>query len=551
LKKLFSLIIILLLCISFVPLNPIIKVGEAIPEPATIVVPDDYPTIQDAINAANPGDTIIISEGIYAEGQINVHKSLTILTNGTVIVDGLMEGHVFYITANKVTINGFTVKNSKPEWPYSGIYLYYVQNSNVTGNTIINNYGGIGLDRSYGNHITGNEVANSKWIGVRLVDDSDRNYVTENNITHNMIGMVLYWSGRNPLSNNHLASNEHNLGVVGRALSHFVQDIDTSNTVNGKQVYYLLNKSGFVIEPSTFPNAGYLALVNSTNIVTRNLTLANNGAGVLLAYTTNSTIEEIKAINNSVGISLISSDGNNIVKNNLTSNDVGIYLYSSSTNMIYHNNFNNNTIQNVYNELSNNTWDVGYPSGGNYWSDYTGMDEKSGSYQNITGSDGIRDDAYVIDENNRDPYPLAAPINIFDAGTWNDVSYSVDVVSNSTSSDFHFNPDEGAFLRFNVTDEDGTAGFCRVTVPKDLLWVEDGWTVLVGGESVNYTIIQDENYTYLYFAYNHSTKTVQIIGTHVIPEFPQPIIQLLFASATLIVTVLLKRKRKPKPQPLS
>ncbi len=381
-------------------------------EPKTWTVDDDGPAdfskIQDAINAANPGDTVIVSEGIYAEGQINVNKSLTTLTSGTVTVDGLTEGHVFYITANNVTINGFTVKNSKLEWPYSGIYLYYVQNSNVTGNTIINNYGGIGLDRSYGNHITGNKVANSKWIGIRLVDDSDRNYITENNITNNMIGMVLCWSSRNTLSDNHLISNKHNLGVVGRALSHFVHDIDTSNTVNGKQVYYLLNKSGFVIEPSTFPDAGYLALVNSTNIVARNLTLANNGAGVLLAYTTNSTIEEIKAINNSIGISLISSDGNNIVKNNLTSNDVGIYLFSSSTNMIYHNNFINNTGQ-VYSEASINVWDDGYPSGGNYWSDYADVDLYSGPYQNETGSDGIWDHPYVIDENNQDRYPLMNP----------------------------------------------------------------------------------------------------------------------------------------------
>jgi len=76
-------------------------------------------------------------------------------------------------------------------------------------------------------------------------------------------------------------------------------------------------------------------------------------------------------------------------------------------------------------------------------------------------------------------------------------------------------------LRFNITGEDGTNGFCRVTIPKDLLRVQDGqWSVLVGGEPANYTIIPDENYTYLYFTYNHSAKTVEIQGADVISEFP-------------------------------
>jgi len=56
-----------------------------------------------------------------------------------------------------------------------------------------------------------------------------------------------------------------------------------------------------------------------------------------------------------------------------------------------------------------NWFDAGYPSGGNYWSDYTGVDFYSGSYQNITGSDGIGDTPYIIDANNIDRYPLIYP----------------------------------------------------------------------------------------------------------------------------------------------
>jgi hypothetical protein len=56
----------------------------------------------------------------------------------------------------------------------------------------------------------------------------------------------------------------------------------------------------------------------------------------------------------------------------------------------------------VYTERSNNTWDDGYPSGGNYWSDYLTQ------YANATEIDhtGIGNTSYVIDANNIDRYPL-------------------------------------------------------------------------------------------------------------------------------------------------
>ena len=70
------------------------------------------------------------------------------------------------------------------------------------------------------------------------------------------------------------------------------------------------------------------------------------------------------------------------------------------------NNFIDNTNQ-TYLYQSSNTWDHGYPSGGNYWSDYAGVDSFSGPYQNETGGDGIGDTPYnVTDTVQQDRYPL-------------------------------------------------------------------------------------------------------------------------------------------------
>jgi len=120
--------------------------------------------------------------------------------------------------------------------------------------------------------------------------------------------------------------------------------------------------------------------------------------------------------NNNYGIRLSESSNNSIYENNIANNVFGIWLLMSPNNTIHHNNFINNT-QQAYDESveypwahqSINTWDDGYPSGGNYWSDHTDADLYSGPYQNETGSDGIWDHPYTIDANNTDRYPLAEP----------------------------------------------------------------------------------------------------------------------------------------------
>jgi len=135
---------------------------------------------------------------------------------------------------------------------------------------------------------------------------------------------------------------------------------------------------------------------------------------------------------------------------------------------------------------------------------------------------------------------------LFDAGTWNGIPYNVGVISNSTVSDFYFNPVEGAFLRFNVTGED--AGYCKVAIPKDILWTENGWIVLVDDEPVVPTVTEEGNDTYLYFTYSGGTKTVEILGTNVVPEFPSAVIMPLLLILTLLALVVSKKKHRGRKQ---
>jgi len=71
---------------------------------------------------------------------------------------------------------------------------------------------------------------------------------------------------------------------------------------------------------------------------------------------------------------------------------------------------------------------------------------------------------------------------------------------------------------------------------------QNGWNVLINGESMIPTISEDASNTYLYFTYNHSTKTVEITGTDAIPEFPSWTPTLLVLIVFAVAVVIYKRK---------
>jgi parallel beta-helix repeat protein len=95
-----------------------------------------------------------------------------------------------------------------------------------------------------------------------------------------------------------------------------------------------------------------------------------------------------------------------ITENVISENELGIYISDTycTNNLIYHNDFIENTQQ--ASDVASNSWDNGYPSGGNYWSDYSGVDVYSGVSQNEPGSDGIGDTPYNVDADTIDHYPL-------------------------------------------------------------------------------------------------------------------------------------------------
>ena len=386
-----------LLFMGMLPLVFNIQPVEA--NPTTIVVPDDYEKIQWAIGNASNGDTIFVRAGTYYENVfvnktvslIGENKNTTIIDGaGTTIIDSFLFDGGIFVFADDVKIANLTVRN--------GSYGICMR----------------------GDHIRGNRVT-----------------VTDCVAYNNWFGLEMFQSSQNLLRRNLLFNNSYNLHIGAFwHINEFLHDIDTSNLLNGKPAYYLVNKNNLSINPVSFPNIGYLGVVNSTNVQISDLSISRNGEGLLIAFSSDTLIERIEAINNFDGISLSESprttirhcnfsynyegifayysDYVNIQENTVSHNDQGIFLIGSNYGTVYHNNLiENGCLPGFYqarvDHSHNCHWDNGYPSGGNFWSDYTGLDVKSGPYQNETGSDGIGDTPYVIDKNNQDNYPLTEP----------------------------------------------------------------------------------------------------------------------------------------------
>ncbi len=473
-------IIVLLLVLSFI-LASISQNFTAKAEAKTLIVPDDYSSIQEAIRVIEDGDTIFVRNGIY-EGPINQ----TILINKTISIIGenpentIINLHPAY-NVTWITMQAF--------YSYANAIEINANNIKLTNLTLAPKPGGIILVMGNGTQIINCTITK----GITLIGSN-------NNINKNKVNYRFS-----------LRNSSFNTIVGNTVLNEYIYlRFSNSNVIhNNTCLGFSMTSSGDTSSHNTF----------SGNIMNGE----NYGGPFVIAigyHGTNNVFHD-----------------NYIMNYNIPEIDegMGVSLSSSAVNnTFYHNNFINNA-HNAGAGLSRNFWDNGLE--GNYWSDYNGTD---------SDGDGIGDTSYIINENNRDNYPLMAPITFFDAGTWEGTSYGVNVMSNSTVSDFSFNP-ETALVRFNVEGETGTTGFCRVTIPKDLLHSEGNWTVLVDGTSVAPAVNEEANNTYLYFTYQHRIKTVEIIGTDAIPEFPSWIILPLFLMATLSAIIVKKRLFRSTP----
>jgi parallel beta-helix repeat protein len=411
-------------------------------EPRTWYVDDDggadFTRIQDAINTARVGDTIFVYNGTYHE-QLFIYKSLTLIGENkyAAIVDGLGQGVAVRIQSGfpGTKLSGFTIRNHE-----IGIYIALFSDSNIITDIIISNNtlgdpynwgGGIYLDHSSNNIIADNMILDTTHVGI-WHDDSSHNLEVRNLIIQSdSLGLQTTngihlgsWSHDNLILNNTILKSLVGIYADQRAYNNTIAGNIIENLTSYECGINIWGPNNRIIG-NTITGMSYVGIqLNSyssdglyghpdecaNNIVSENvISRCTFGINLILAAFSN-TIVGNNVSNNGLGILISDSSNNSTVTENLVSNnDYGLLLFSSNNTRVYHNSFTGNTQQVLLSDSFNTSWDDGYPSGGNCWSDYTGVDFHSGPYQNEKGSDGIGDTHYTIDADNIDHYPLMEP----------------------------------------------------------------------------------------------------------------------------------------------
>ena len=292
-----TLVLLVLLCS---PLALAAKVPQA--RAGTITVPDDYSTIQEAINAANNGDTVFVRNGIYYENVV-LNKTLSLIGEGreSTVIDANQTGTVVDIAANDILLTGLTLRNSGGE-PHCGVQVSNVLGLYVSDCSVNNNSDGFDFSNARNCVLRNNSISNNSATGIQLGGPSRNNTFHQNDIAYNKWGTQADYSDQNTYSENRIFLNQQT-GI-------------------------------------------FLSACRENNLV-RNHVHRNHDIGISLWDSSRNTISENNISDCSTGIWLVNTS-------------LG---YFCSDNVIYHNNFINKTasaflaLQNIWdNGCEGNYW---------------------------------------------------------------------------------------------------------------------------------------------------------------------------------------------------
>jgi len=310
-----------------------------------------------------------------------------------------------------------------------GIIVYNSHMNTVTNNSAYENEVGIGMMEATENIVSHNEFSSNDDFGAILVDGAHHNTIQENMFSSNgygglgfvesnhtlvydnhfalnMVGIFVLESHSNHIEGNLIESNEIGIEVIGNSHDNLISNNEVlMNTETGIE---LDNSHENTVEGNTVSSSEFGIVLSDSddNHIEGNTLMNHTGNALDVWYSNNNTIYSNEIFENNVGIGMGGSmDGNHIIGNHISDSDHnGIQIFDSDNNHIYHNVFMNNS-NHAWDE-GNNTWDNGYPSGGNYWDDHTEPDEYSGPEQDEPGSDGIVDEPRMISgDGNMDRYP--------------------------------------------------------------------------------------------------------------------------------------------------
>jgi nitrous oxidase accessory protein len=308
-----------------------------------------------AIDAAKPGDTVVVYGGRYDE-NLKIGKRLTLRGIGRPMIDGRYTGDVIRITAPDVTISGFAVVNSGADLTAqnAGIYVYPGSDrAEVDHCELVYDLFGLWIENSADVHVLDNVIVGKRDLrspdrgnGIQLYNTTGAQLVG-NTISYSRDGIYVDVSHHALFKGNSI----HNV----RYGTHYMNSY--YNVWDGNNVYH---------------NRGGLAIMESRNQTVKNNTVwGNTDHGIMLRTLQDSVIENNVVAGNQRGLFIYDAEYNTVRNNLVVENNVGVHLWGGSyKNDVTGNDFIRNHEQIRYVAANDVAWT------GNYWSNYYGWDKR-------------------------------------------------------------------------------------------------------------------------------------------------------------------------------
>ena len=403
-----------------------------------------FAKIQEGIGAVSSGGTVHVLSGTYGE-WLTVDKPLKLQgedKNTTILeapyfstLDGIHVKDISGVTISDLTIkkyrfeihlenshnnritNNIMEDKAHLSVDYCGIRTSNADNNQIDNNTFRNNEFGIYLHSgSEGNHIEGNTFSNNIVSAIRI-NSSSNNTLKDNSVVNNAYGvMVEYNSNGNIVEENDISGNSfHGIRLFRCSQNEILNNIISDNSLHGL----------FICEGDFNEIIGNTISRNGSITDTRYRGISLNVESVLADSTGNIIADNIISDNPQEGIKLFQNvTDTEIYNNTIENNNYGIYIYQAQNSCVYHNNIiNNSTAQAVDSNPASNNWHEPDLLEGNYWSDYTGVDDGSGAGKHAIAGDGIGDTLIPHPAAGFDNYPFTSQI-VFESSV---ISATVDV----------------------------------------------------------------------------------------------------------------------------
>jgi parallel beta-helix repeat protein len=297
--------------------------------PTTITVPDDYPTIQKAINNAYEGDTIFVKAGTFYE-HVVVNKTVSLIgeNKSTTIVDGNGTDTGILITANQVTVQEFSIRRCEVGMKVES------DDNNISSNLVSEN-------GYYETELLPNQEIYQDYVSPihrwYLHNMIEGNYTSYFNITDHTPAISVQALGQEDVNQLGIGLFHDENGDHEPQLQEYIGYMDAKEQdvhvflVSPPVGQYIIKVLGwevlgepghFDLEITRYTGYGIVFLSSENNIVTENL-VTHNPVGLYLYDSHNTTVQLNDAVENVCGIALSDSTECVVSNNNASLNEFG------------------------------------------------------------------------------------------------------------------------------------------------------------------------------------------------------------------------------------